>query len=257
MILNKEEQLFLRHLSDLQKSSAYKQMEVFSYFLSVREIAILDENLAGLPSGRFLLFGGIAEAERKMVCFYPSFLGETELVFPIKALKIKVLGSKFHSILPKHSDFLGAILGLGIERKLIGDIFVDKDRGLAYVFCVSSIADFLCLELQTVHHFKVEVTQIPMEEVEQCRKIEEKFGILSSLRVDNLISEVFRISRSKVKELFLADKVVINGRLHSAPHKEVKEGDIISVRGYGKFIFYEVSGNTKKDKSKIHYGLYH
>lgn len=256
MVLTKEEQIFLRHLKDLQKTSVYKQSEVFSDFLSVRETAILKTNIAGLPDGRLFLFGGIDEAERLMACFAPSFIPYEDIHFPIRVLKIKLIGLKFQKTLPKHSDFLGAILGLGIERRLIGDIYVDHENAVGYVFCIDGIADFIISELTSVGRTKVEVSYTESGFVTSSWKIESRVGTVSSLRPDVMIGEVFHISRGKVKELFLADKVILNGSLSSSLHSTLKEGDIISVRGYGKFVFQEILGNTKKDKIRISYGIY-
>lgn len=256
MILNKDEQIFLRHIEDLQKKSLYMQSEVFSDFLSVRESAILMNHLAGLPDGRFFLFGGLEESERKMACFHSKFIRSEEITFPISALQIRIAGAKFQKTLPKHSDYLGAILGLGIERRLIGDIYVDESSASAYVLCTISIKDFIISELTSVGRFKVSVIEVSFEDICETRRIEKKLGTVSSLRLDAVISEVFDLSRSKVKDLFSADKIILNGSLPLSLHTAMKEEDIISCRGYGKFIFYEVTGSTKKDKLRFIYGIY-
>ena len=41
-----------------------------------------------------------------------------------------------------HRDFLGAILGSGIERRMIGDVLVHGDRG-AHVLCTPEMVDYL------------------------------------------------------------------------------------------------------------------
>lgn len=256
MFFNKEEKRFINHLKDLQKKSYYMQSEVFTDFLSVREAAILNQSIASLPDGRFLLYGGVQGAERQMACFYPSFFDKEELSFPISALEITVAGAKFHRSFPKHGDFLGAILGLGIERKLIGDIYVFPERCCAHLFCSEIIQAFIISELKVVRNCKVNVHLISPSQMEASARLESHTGSVSSLRFDSIVSEVFHLSRGKIKDFFHAEKLIVNGCLPSSLHQSVKEGDIISCRGYGKFIFYEVTGKTKKDRIKIHYGLY-
>lgn len=256
MFLNKEEQIFLRHIEDLRKSSVKKQIEIFSDFLSVREISILKNSLSSFLNIKWFFFGGIKDAERQMICFFPPFLKEEEIYFPIRAIKVSIQGSKFQKKLPKHGDYLGAIMGLGIDRRLVGDIYVDDEQSSSFLFCADKISSFIIENLESVGNAKVNTELIELSQVKIIKKIEEKVGIVSSLRLDIIVGEAFHISRTRVKDLFQSESVIVNGSLANSLHKEVREGDIISVRGYGKFVFYKVEGSTRKDKFKILYGLY-
>lgn len=248
--------MFLRHIEDLQRRAFFTDCVVFSEFLSFREVAILTQTIADLPEGRFFLFGGLKEAERKVICFHPPYLTSDEIIFPISTLKISILGAKFQKKLPKHGDFLGAILGLGIERKLIGDIIISEEENSAYFFCMESIEDFILSELISVGRCKVTVSKSFPSEISAHSRIEIKSKTVASLRIDAVVSEVFHLSRSKVKELLLSELIIVNGVLPSSPHFHLKEGDIVSCRGEGKFILNEILGYTKKDKIKFSFGIY-
>ena len=248
--MDKEENLVFRHLLDLAKVSSARDISVFSDFLNNREVAILKKQAANLPLGRFFLYGGVEDAERVIVCFPASFEDREDIIFPIDCIEILIKSAKFENNSLTHRDFLGAILGLGIERKLIGDIFTVSENGKivkAFVFCQNKISDFILSELRQIGRSIVSATRISAEEAMTSRRIEDKYGTVPSLRLDVIIGEALNLSRTKV---------AVNSAATSSSHYQVVEGDIISVRGFGKFIFYESLGKTKKDRLQIHIGKY-
>ena len=154
---------------------------------------------------------------------------------------------------------MGAILGLGIDRKLIGDIYTITEGNSitkAYLFCQKKIKDFLLSELSQVGRHQVSCNLVTVAEIMAVRRIEDKVGIVPSLRLDVVIGETLNISRSKVKELIEGDRVAVNSASVSSSHYQIMNNDIVSVRGFGKFIFYESLGRTKKDRIQIHIGKY-
>ena len=215
--------------------------------------------MADLPLGRFFLYGGIEDAERVMVCFPASYEDREDIKFPIECVEITIKSVKYENNSLTHRDFLGAILGLGIERKLIGDIFTESENGSivkAFVFCKDKITDFLISELRQIGRCNVSVKRASADEVMVSRRIEDKYGTVPSLRLDVIIGEALNLSRTKVKALIDGDKVAVNSAASSSSHYQVSEGDVISVRGCGTFIFYGSLGKTKKDRLQIHIGKY-
>lgn len=254
--LSGEERIFLNHSLDLQKTARYSGREVFSDFLTPREADIIRLHLDREAEVNTYFFGGIKEAERRLLCFYPSFLKGEDLSFPLTVLKAQAQGLKFLSSLPKHSDYLGAVLGLGIERRLIGDIFVMEEGALAFIICLERIADFLLTELNSVGRVKVKTERASFEEIEVSSSIVEKSASVPSFRTDVIVGEVFHLSRAEVKKLQSAERIIVNGGILLTAHNPLKEGDIISVRGHGKFIFYGQSGTTRKNNLRFRYGIY-
>ena len=257
--MDKESSLAFRHLLDLAGAAYNKNINIFSDFLSVREVAVLKRQAADLPGGRFFLFGGIDNAERVMACFPASYYEREDIKFPISCIEIGVKSSKFEQNSLTHRDFLGAILGLGIDRKLIGDIYLITENNKAvkaFIFCNEKIEEFLLREMVQVGRHQVSCIAVSADKVLAVRQIEDKFGTVSSLRLDVVIGETFNLSRSKVKDLIDKEKVAVNSAVVLQGHYQVTLGDIISVRGFGKFIFYEILGYTKKGKIQIHLGKY-
>ena len=145
-----------------------------------------------------------------------------------------------------HRDYLGAILNMGIARSKIGDIFL-KDTG-AYVFCTSSIAGFICNELYSVKHTLVHCEIIIPSEDELKPKFKEITSTVASLRLDAFLSVAFNCSRSSLTAYIDGGKTFINGKLVTKAAALLKETDIVSVRGKGRFIVSEIKNTTKKGR---------
>lgn len=156
--MDKEDNLVFRHLLDLARVSFTRDITVFSDFLNVREVSVLKRQVADLPVGRFFLFGGIDDAERVMACFPASYEEREDIEFPISCVRINIKSAKFEKNSLTHRDFLGAILGLGIDRKLIGDIYTIAENNnivKAFVLCREKIEGFLVSELSQIGRSQV------------------------------------------------------------------------------------------------------
>ena len=151
------------------------------------------------------------------------------------------------------------------EENLVFRHLLDLAK-LSFARDISVFSDFL--NNREVAILKRQVADLPLgrfflyggiedaERVMVCRRIEDKYGTVPSLRLDVIIREALNLSRTKVKALIDGDKVAVNSAASSSSHYQVSEGDVISVRGFGKFIFYGSLGKTKKDRLQIHIGKY-
>ena len=148
-----------------------------------------------------------------------------------------------------HRDFLGALMNLGIERSTIGDIRVQEKE--AYLFCLDTIAPFICDNLETIRHTHVQCTITEHFEEMTLEKPSEELLQVASVRLDAVISKVYHISRGECLDYFRAGKVFVSGRLCENNSKMLRSGDVVNVRGFGKFIFEEELGDTKKGKKNI------
>ena len=153
-----------------------------------------------------------------------------------------------------HRDFLGSVLGLGIKRETIGDIIIKNNTG--YIFCLSSVADFIIDNLKKVRHTSVKCEKITETPEEVKPEATEKFIIVASERLDVIIAEIYNLSRSESNTLFTSKKVFINGKLTENNSQKIKAGDTISVRGYGRFNWLGTSGETKKGRLKANVEVY-
>ena len=182
-----------------------------------------------------------------MAAFVPEALSY-EQDYPIACVKIQPLNRKFSEDLT-HRDYLGAILNLGIDRSKIGDILLDQEAG--YVFCQESMADFLAEELTRIRHTSVQARRLLEEEPLPTPRREEVSGTVASPRLDSVIALAFGSSRNSILGLIEGGKVFVNGKSIVSNAYSIKEGDIVSVRGKGKFQFGSVTNKTKKNRFHI------
>ena len=179
----------------------------------------------------------------------PEQLGYEE-PFPISCLLIAPLQEKFGEALT-HRDYLGSLMHLGIERGELGDILVQGKH--AYLFCRTSMAEYLCRELTRIRHTTVSCTVSELPEAEFAAKTEEGTVQVASPRIDGVIAKVCRLSRSVCAELFIAGKVFLNGACTGNHSALLKEGDKVSVRGFGRFRYLGISGSTRKGNLIVRY----
>ncbi len=190
--------------------------------------------------------GGIENSERKLCIIYHEDidLEQLETMYEILEISWYSKGSKK----PTHRDFLGSLMGSGIKRETIGDILLQEE--MAYVVCTKEISDYILYNID-----KVGSVPVKLKIAENINVTEENEKVLNvtvaSLRLDSIISAGFRISRTKAAELIKSGKVRINWEEKELTSKSIKQGDVISIRGKGRIVLDEVTGNTKKDRTKI------
>lgn len=239
-----ELQILKNRFKELSNRSMNRGIYLYSDFLNLYEQTVLyDEIKYG-----YTLFGGFEDSERKIACFGDEIEFGYPPTPPISIVLIEPLSQKFSDELT-HRDFLGSLIGLGIKRETLGDIIIKDNKG--YLFCLDSIAPFVIDNLVKVKHTSVSCSicdELPQSIFPEPT---EKTVIVSSLRLDGIISAVYNISRSKSSLLIDGEKVFINGKLSKNNSIPLKENDIISVRGYGRFRFREISGDTRKGRTRI------
>ncbi|MBQ9070968.1 MAG: hypothetical protein IJY23_06465 [Clostridia bacterium] len=247
-----EEELLKKRLLELSRKSEGGYY-LFSDFLGLSEQSVFAEIKNAIPKGGFTLFGGADGCERIMVRFgNPEELGYVE-DFPIRIVKIEPKSKKFAEILT-HRDFLGSILNLGIERKTLGDIVIIDNVG--YIFAKDEVASYIADSIETVRRTDVKaqiITELPEGELFKLSRIKIQ---LSGERLDAVISKVYSISRDDSLSLFKKRLVFVSGRLLENNSYTPKTDDVISVRGYGRFIYRGVSSLSKKGKLNADIDVY-
>ena len=140
---------------------------------------------------------------------------------------------------------------LGLERERIGDIIVYKNE--AYIISLKENAQYIADSLKEFTRFKK--SQIEIISIEEIKsKMPEFMQIeihVSSNRLDSIVSEIARTSRSKAEELIKNEKVSINCKYEYKSSKTVNVGDIIIVRGSGKYILDNINENTRTKRLTI------
>lgn len=259
----KEEQIFSKRIVELAKTAYHREINVYTDFLNLNEISIFHSIEKLLPPVPYSLYGGFEGAERCVLCFYGRLEGglcdlsgtelEDRTSFPIQCLRISPKSEKFAQELD-HRDYLGAIMNTGTVRPKIGDIVVKGKE--AYCCCDEKIAGFLQMSIEKIGHTNVEAEIISDFDQAVETNYREISGSVPSFRLDAMISLAFHTSRSGITGLIEGEKVYVNARLVTQNSYVLKPGDVVSVRGYGKFRFKEEGNQTKKGRIYAHILLY-
>ncbi len=182
--------------------------------------------------------------------FFAAYLSENPHILeeiPITALSIK--GSGFRTL--THRDFMGGILSLGIDRSVIGDIAVLSESE-AVVFADNKIVPYLCESLTKIGRDGVKVSASPLPPTFQIpRQYEESVLTVSSPRLDGIVKAITGKSRETAAEMVRNGLVELSYRETTDVSADVNEEDILSIRGYGKYVIGNLLGETKSGRVKI------
>lgn len=255
-----DKEILLSRIYDKMTEADKNTMITHSVFFSIDEINdsgfINMKNYSGV---KVLHYGGFPSAERQAIFFIPECY-EIDDIFnhfleykddnPISA--VKVIKDRFSTL--SHRDYLGAVIGLGIKRELIGDIII-CDFG-AYIICFKSIADFIADNLMRSGRGTLSSTVVGIDKIElPTEKTEIRFHSVASLRLDNIISSGFNIPRSACGEYVNKGLVFVNSVRALKIDAPLKEHDKLVVRGKGKIVLDEVIGENKK--GRVHINIKH
>ncbi len=160
---------------------------------------------------------------------------------PLKILDIKCRdGAKL-----SHRDYLGSVTGLGISRDMFGDIYTDENG--AKIIVLDEIADYVKEQLTKIGRYGVSVSVCSIGEMKMPgRKFKELSFTVSSLRTDSVVSGCTGVSRGDAAALIKAEKVTVNWDNAVSVSGHVNGGDIISVRGFGRFLIETTGATTKR-----------
>ena len=236
-----DKEFLMARFRELAKISGSREIFTFSDFVSPSDAALAPQCAGGVP---FRSWGGMDGCERVMLRFGDEALIGYEIPFPITVIRVRARSERFAEDLT-HRDFLGALMHLGIERDVLGDILL-RDN-CAWVFVKEQIAPFIEEELVSVKHTAVTCTR--MEEIPEDVRLrrEERLLNVPSVRLDALVARLYHLPRGKAKDLFASGLVLVNGS-EAKESASLKEGDAVSVRGFGKFLYAGVEKETKKGR---------
>ncbi len=243
-----EEQLLEGRLTELCKKSFERDIFTFSDFLGLMEQTILKKAIKGFPSSHVTLFGGADGCERVMARFGDAEAFGWEEPFPIVCLKISPKSQKFADTLT-HRDFLGALMHLGFRREMIGDIAIFENVG--YLFAEEKMAEHILSSLTEVKRTAVTVSVVEEVPAGELFRTETVTVQVQSERLDAVVAKVFSLSREEAQGFFAKSLVFVNGAVTESTSYVPKEGDRVSVRTKGRFIYGGPASLSKKGKINV------
>ena len=251
--MTEELELLKKRFVELGRKSFNAGIFTFTDFLGLAEQSAFSEIKKELKGVSYTTYGGAEGAERVMIRFGSEEDIGYSVPFPISILKAEPLSQKYADKLT-HRDFLGAILNLGIERDVLGDIVIIDNVG--YIFAKEDIAGYIADSLTRVKHTDVKLSITEQLPEGQLYRTEKKTVQVSGERLDAVVAKVFSLSREEAQSLFKKRLIFADGRQIDSPSDTPKENEKISVRGQGRFIYLGCQSYSKKGKMNTLVELY-
>lgn len=248
-----EDKICLSQVLDKIEFSKTREKLERTDFLDMYQVALVENFLRKMQFKNYKLYGGYGEAERKILIVYPDKYDENMLAKNynklLKVVRIKLPEEEKGKY--SHRNYLGGIVKLGLKREKVGDIIVSSEG--ADIITVADFANILKEQLPSLTRFEksdVEIVELNNLNKKEVQKEEVKI-IVPSLRLDNFVSDLVRTSRSKAVQIIDQERVFINGKNETKASKQMKLGDIITIRGKGRFIVKSFEGTTRSGRTVV------
>lgn len=248
-----EDKMLLAQILDKIDFSIQREKLEYTDFLDMYQISLVKNFMKKIDFQNYILYGGFDNSERNILIIYPEKynMSMIEKNYPKIIKVVRVLLNDEEKGKYIHRNYLGGIVKIGMKREKVGDILVSDDG--ADILVKDEVADALIKELATLTRFenaKFEI--IKLEDLrKQEIKVEELNIIVPSLRLDNFVSDLARTSRSKAVQIIDSERVFINGQNETKASKQVKLGDVITIRGKGRFVVKEFCGSTRSGRTVV------
>lgn len=249
-----EERSFVDRVVEwMERVSSYHEHRLTD-FLDPRQLAIVN-NIAAHYDVQLLNHGGYEQAERTRVLIAPEYANLSAASFDIELLEIELVSKQSREL--DHADYLGTLLGLGIKRDRIGDIHVHAQEHTAHVFVVAGMASFVLGNLNKVSRYTAVISSLALNKFKPVsQKLEELTLSVASMRLDGIVSDVYRLSRAKVLDPIRAGRCKVNWKVEQNPAKLITQSDVISMQGLGRFKVLAIEGQNKKGRTRVVIGKY-
>ncbi len=247
MINGSSDKLFAARLNDMVRQCERDGCCVYSAFLDERQCAEAAQwclnNSGGLM---YTLWGGYPDARRKILAIYPDYCED----YVIQEVPLRCLTFNFRrEDKLTHRDFLGTFMGLRLKRETVGDIVADE--GIAQVFVSDVAARLITSSLSKIGKTGVKITDDKPFSMNITQEFKEISGTVASLRLDCVVGLAANVSRENAARLIRSEKTDVNHFTVTSVSHEVHEGDVLSVRGSGRFVLSQINGTTKKGRIHI------
>lgn len=252
----------ISHLEDCVINCIENSYMTFSDFLDANERSEATKRFSGLKNCKMLMYGKKENPDRMIAVFVPDFFEIENIAMlneyfnadkdsnPISCLFVRK--DRFSTL--NHRDYLGALMGLGIERKMIGDIDVTSDG--AYIYVCRKMAKYICENLTSVGRGSVQVSFADSSNDIPSPTIQHITQTVSSLRLDNIVKAIFNLSRTKASQVIEMGLVYKNDVQCEKIDQKVAQGDKIVLRKRGKAVVTNTAGYSKKGKVIIEVDKY-
>lgn len=242
-----EERLLLSRVWDQIEAAGLRGIPQATHFLSPDEQSAVARLLGAVGSPPHQFWGGYAEAQRKLCVLLPEWMEwEDYDERPISVLR----ASWYPGDSLTHRDLLGALMGQGIKREMVGDLLVDKSS--CDLLVCSDMAPFLLQNLTSAGRTKLSLAQVELNQLHiPVQEVKRIHDTVATLRLDAVAAAGFSVSRAKMADYIRAGRVTVNWQGTERTDHPVKAGDVLSCRGLGRCRLAETGGLSRKGRINI------
>lgn len=248
-----DEKILIAKIEDKARQCSDNSMITSSVFLDMHERSVVSSVKNSFGEIRMFFYGGFSDAERNIAVFLPDYITEEPSEYfdefpdddPLAVIEIEK--DKFSPALG-HRDYLGALMGLGIKREMTGDIIVSENGCRMAV--LAKIAPFIAENLDKAGRGTLKAKIIPPSQAREGVKATgtpDSFTV-SSMRLDSVIKNAFRLSRGDAAQAIESGVVYVNDIECTKPDKKIAEGDKVVFRRKGRIIINDCSSVSKKGR---------
>lgn len=253
---NKEDKILLFKILDKINECINNNKSICTNFFNLSEIDLIKQNI---EYPYIYIDDKMKFIDRKVIIISNKEVkDEVELLDIINdnIAFIKITYNKFDLVKNiSHRDILGSILSLGIKREYIGDIYINENY--SYVIVKKEIENMVLKNINKIKNISVKLDSVNMEQIDVgiLNGIEKNI-LVSSMRLDSIIANSLNITRNMTNEIIEEKRVYINWKNEIKKDKLIKEGDILSIRGFGRINIKESRGISKKGKIILNVEIY-
>lgn len=235
---NLDEETFVKKVFSVKDDALKNDKITLFRFLNTREVELV-KYICG--NDVYLYFSNFTnEDEYKRTLISPF---EINPDFKIEILKLDY-NKKY--IKPNHRMILGALMSLGVNRDTIGDIYITTDDDV-YIISTKEISLYLISEFKVLSHQSVSLNKVNQIDGEIKRNYDIMSTFVASLRLDLILAERYKLSRKNAQEIIKTGDCKVNQKVILNTSHILKEGDIISIKGYGRMKLLEIGGLSKSN----------
>ncbi|MEM1483547.1 YlmH/Sll1252 family protein [Oscillospiraceae bacterium PP1C4] len=244
-LTDKQDRAFAAHVLDLFELVQQKHSFRFTGFLDMHQLSVARQLAASSGYPNYLFFGGHPAGERVMLGVFAPYEEADNSAFPIVPITVSFREKDEIG----HRDILGSLIGLKIKREAVGDILIGN--GYAVFFVTEATAPIILSELSKIGSCGVKLSQGLPAQLPALHDYADMDLNVSSLRLDCIVAAVTGVSREKSAQTIKSKLVSVNGAINSETSYTIHEGAVVSIRGFGKFVFSQVGRVTKKGRLQI------
>lgn len=221
-----------------------------------RNVYEVEKNIERILKGEatgFLTLNVVKEIQSKLrkrdyQVFTPYGDAEKVILYSMRYPKVRLYRIEcYERDKISHSAILGSLFGLNITSEMFGDIVLYDEN--FYVYILEDIHEFIVNQLTMVGNVPISLKEVDLDFLGHYeREYENHELIVASLRIDAIIARLIGCNREKVQVKIHEKLVLLNGEVLDKVSYSLKDGDIFSIRGYGKYVYKGIKSETKKEK---------